>query len=237
MTGLLLMGLLIGMRHALEADHLAALASMRSQDHSFGHTVRQGVVWGVGHTLTLFLIGSAVILMESAVPSQLAAGLEVAVGLMLILLGVDVLRRLITQQIHFHSHRHDQRSAHFHAHSHAGEVRNRHHASSHDHRHAEGFPIRALLVGLMHGMAGSAALTVLTLQTVESPLMGLVYILLFGVGSIIGMALLSAVIALPLRHLENRLTWLHNSFQLVVGSATVVLGVLVVYQSHSALVA
>ncbi|MCP4286167.1 MAG: hypothetical protein GY792_17245 [Gammaproteobacteria bacterium] len=169
-------------------------------------------------------------------PNRLAAGLEAAVGVMLFLLGVDVLRRLITQKIHFHSHQHNQ-CVHFHAHSHAGEVCNRHHASSHEHKHAEGFPVRALLVGLMHGMAGSATLIVLTLQTVESSLMGLVYILLFGVGSIIGMALLSVVIALPLCHLGNRLTWLHGGFQLLVGSATTVLGVLIIYQSYGAMIA
>jgi len=237
MTALLLMGLLIGMRHALEADHLAALASLGGRKQSVSHAIRQGVTWGVGHTLTLFLVGSAVILMESAVPPQLAAGLEVAVGIMLVLLGVDVLRRLITQKIHFHSHQHNQQCVHFHAHSHAGEERNRHQVSSHDHQHTEGFPVRALLVGLMHGMAGSAALTVLTLQTVESPLMGLVYILLFGVGSIIGMALLSTVIVIPLHHLEKRLAWLHGGFQLMVGSATTVLGVLVIYQSYGLMIA
>ena len=88
----------------------------------------------------------------------------------------------------------------------------------------------------MHGLAGSAALTVLTLQTVKSPLMGLFYILLFGVGSIVGMALLSAVIALPLRSLEKRLNWLHNGFQLLVGSATTLLGVWVILQSYGALI-
>ncbi|MCB1830555.1 MAG: sulfite exporter TauE/SafE family protein [Gammaproteobacteria bacterium] len=237
MTGLLLMGLLIGMRHALEADHLAALASLNASEQSLGSAIRRGAVWGLGHTLALLLIGTTVMLLGSAVPQQLAAGLEGAVGIMLVLLGADVLRRLIVQKIHFHSHSHNQRLRHFHAHSHSGESVRRHGDSRHNHQHTSRFPVRALLVGLMHGMAGSAALTVLTLQTVASPLAGVAYMLLFGLGSIVGMALISMIIALPLRRLESRLTWLYTGFQLIVGSATIGLGVMTIIQSHTALIA
>jgi ABC-type nickel/cobalt efflux system permease component RcnA len=185
-------------------------------------------VWGVGHTLTLFLFGSFVLWMDSIVPRQLAQGLEFTVGLMLIVLGMDVLRRLLRERIHFHAHRHADGRRHFHAHSHAGEAG---HPALHHHAHPRrGFPLRALCVGLMHGMAGSAALIMLTLQTVESPLTGMLYIALFGIGSLAGMALLSAVIAIPLRYSATGLTWLHNGLQAGIGTATIGIGCLLVYE-------
>jgi ABC-type nickel/cobalt efflux system permease component RcnA len=218
---LLLLGFLIGMRHALEADHVAAVATLATRADSFADTIRQGTVWGIGHTITLVLFGSAVIWMDEIMPQQVALALESAVGVMLVILGFDVIRRLVRDRVHFHRHRHGNRS-HFHAHSHAGE--NGHDDGAHSHSHAQGFPLRALLIGLMHGMAGSAALIILTLETIHSPLQGMLYMLLFGLGSMLGMALLSAVIAIPLRHSARGLTWLHNGLQLVIGVATIMIG-------------
>ncbi|MEW7978079.1 MAG: urease accessory protein [Candidatus Sedimenticola endophacoides] len=227
MEGLLLFGLLIGMRHALEADHLAAVASLVSRRQSLAETLRQGGAWGLGHTLTLFLFGSVVIFMDTVMPERLAAGLELAVGFMLVLLGADVLRRVVRERVHFHVHRHGG-ERHFHAHSHAGEARAAHDPERHHHPHSQGFPLRALLVGLMHGMAGSAAVILLALQTMTSPLQGVFYILVFGIGSMLGMALLSVVISLPMRFSAGRLTWAYNGLQLLVGTITVVLGLLVI---------
>ncbi len=220
MLSLLLIGFLIGMRHALEADHVAAVASLATRSANMNDTLKQGAVWGIGHTITLFLFSSVVILFNSAISEQLAATLEFAVGLMLIFLGFDVLRRLFKEPVHFHLHRHDQNPHHLHAHSHIGE--NEHAHSKHLHTH--GFPKRALLIGLMHGMAGSAALIILTLQTVQSPLTGLLYILFFGIGSIFGMAVLSVIITIPFRYSANGLTWLYNGLQIIVGIATLSLG-------------
>ena len=132
MITLLLLGFLIGMRHALEADHVAAVASLATRSRSIGETVRHGAVWGIGHTLTLFLFGSLVIWMDGVMPEQLARWLELAVGIMLIILGIDVLRRIIQEKIHFHAHRHDNGETHFHAHSHAGE---KHHGENHQLHH------------------------------------------------------------------------------------------------------
>lgn len=223
MITLLIFGFLIGMRHALEADHLAAVASLATERQSFRHTVRQGAVWGLGHTLTLFAFGSLVIVMNATVPDRLAHWLEMAVAVMLILLGADVLRRVVREKVHFHAHRHGDGQVHFHAHSHRGETH--HDRSNHHHVHPKGFPLRALFVGLVHGMAGSAALVLLTLESIESPWMGVAYIALFGLGSMVGMAALSAVIAVPLRYSARSLTWLHNGLRATVGLATIVLGV------------
>ncbi len=220
MLSLLLIGFLIGMRHALEADHVAAVASLVTRRSNMKDALRQGAFWGLGHTITLFLFGSVAIIIDSAISQQLAAILEFSVGLMLIFLGFDVLRRLYKERVHFHLHSHDQNTQHFHAHSHVGE---KEHVTS-QHQHSHGFPKRALLVGLMHGMAGSAALIILTLHTVQSPTTGLLYLLFFGIGSIIGMAVLSVIIAIPLRYSSNGLTWLYNSLQAIVGIATLSLG-------------
>jgi ABC-type nickel/cobalt efflux system permease component RcnA len=226
---ILLLGFMIGMRHAVETDHVAAVASLATGSESIGDTVRQGAAWGLGHTLTLFVFGSVVLVFDAVLPEQLAHTLEFLVGIMLIALGTDVLRRLARDKIHFHTHHHDDGEQHFHAHSHIGE--REHQPDRHHHTHAEGFPLRALYVGLMHGMAGSAALILLTLQTVKSPITGLLYIALFGAGSMAGMALLSFVIAIPLRCSARGLTWLHNGLQGAVGCATILIGALLVFAS------
>jgi len=225
---LLLLGFLIGMRHAVESDHVAAVASLATRSRSMTDTIRQGAAWGLGHTLTLFLFGSIVLILDAVMPERMAQLLELLVGVMLIGLGVDVLRRLIRERIHFHVHEHHDGAVHFHAHFHAGE--RGHDPARHHHDHHEGFPVRALVVGLMHGMAGSAALILLTLQTVQSPWTGLLYIALFGVGSMIGMALLSIIIAIPLRASARGVTWLHNGLQATVGIATIAIGAVMIYQ-------
>ncbi len=226
MTSLLFLGFLIGMRHALDADHLAAVATIASQQQSIKSTIRHGAAWGLGHTITLFLFGSLVILMDTVIPQQLAAFLEMAVGVMLIALGIDVIRRVIRQRIHYHVHRHGDNQAHFHAHSHSGE--GKHASSAHQHSHDSRFPLRTLFIGLMHGMAGSAALILLTMETIDSVWYGIVYILLFGIGSMLGMALLSFVIAIPLRASASGLTWMHNGLQLSIGIFTTGLGLIIV---------
>ena len=231
MVSLLLIGLLFGMRHALEADHVAAVASMVNGEQSLSQAMRQGGMWGLGHTITLFIFGSVVIWMDAGIPEKVASGLEAAVGIMLVGLGLDVIRRLRRRRIHFHRHRHQDGSAHFHAHSHSGEPHGQHARSSHDHTHPQGFPLRALVVGLMHGMAGSAALIALTLGMAQSPVQGLLYILLYGIGSMLGMALLSVAISVPLRLSARRLTWAYGGFQAALGTASCSLGVIIIYEN------
>ncbi len=227
--GLLTLGFIIGMRHAMESDHLAAIASLATRSRSMGDTLRQGAAWGVGHTVTLCLFGAIVLLADAVMPQRLAQGLEFAVGLMLVILGADVLRRLVRERIHFHVHRHDDGATHFHAHSHLGD---KGHPRVHRHEHHRPvFPLRALLVGMMHGMAGSAALILLTLHTVQSPMAGMVYIVLFGIGSIAGMTALSLIIAVPLHYSAAGLTWLHNGLQAVIGVITLTIGGAMVYQA------
>ena len=224
------LGFVLGLRHALEADHAAAVASLATQSRSVFQTLKQGIVWGFGHTVTLFLFGSVVLIIGVVIPERFAEALECAVGFMLVGLGVDVFRRMRNERIHFHLHQHSQAAPHFHAHSHTPGIP--HTEATHQHTHPQGFPFRAFIVGLMHGMAGSAALILLTLNTVMSPSMAIGYIVIFGLGSILGMGLLSVGIAIPLWYSARSLTWVHHTLQGVVGMSTIVLGGYVISQ-HS----
>lgn len=231
MISILLFGFLLGMRHAVEADHIAAVASLSSRTNSVWDAVRHGVAWGLGHTLTLFLFGSIVLFVANIVPEQIVRGIEITVGIMLVLLGGDVLKCVIRERVHFHTHSHilsgGSNTRHFHAHSHKGEKKHEHNVAAHQHKHSRALPVRALLVGLMHGLAGSAALILLTLQTMSSPWLGLVYIAVFGLGSIAGMGLFSLVISIPLRAARH-MTWVYNGLQTVIGLTTVGLGIFTV---------
>ncbi|MEP7084007.1 MAG: urease accessory protein [Betaproteobacteria bacterium] len=232
---ILIVGLLLGMKHATEADHLAAVATLATRQNSLAQTVRQGVAWGIGHTLTLMLFGGIVLALGKAIPQQMERMLEFAVGLMLVALGIDVLRRLVQQRIHFHVHTHEHGAAHLHAHSHADEGRqtyglHRNALHRHRHQHNRQLPVRAVAVGMMHGMAGSAALILLSLGAVRSIPMGILYIALFGLGSMIGMALLSVVIAIPLKLSAGHFTWMRNGITAAIGGLTCVLGAYVIYQ-------
>lgn len=227
-VSILLMGLLLGMKHATDADHLAAVATLVTRDRTLGQAVRHGVAWGIGHTIVLSVFAGAVLALGTQVPDYVASWLEFAVGLMLIALGIDVIVRLMRRRVHFHIHEHEGGVRHVHAHSHAGE--GAHALSAHAHGHARAVPLRSLAVGMVHGMAGSAAMVLLSLDAMKTPLSGVMYIGLFGVGSILGMAVLSAAIAVPLRLSAMRLAGLHNGLTVAVGAASCVLGLVVVYR-------
>ncbi|MDA1090173.1 MAG: urease accessory protein [Proteobacteria bacterium] len=229
MLSIFALGFLIGLRHTLEADHVAAVATLTTQTASVRQAVPLGLLWGAGHTLSLGCFGLASLLLGAALPQDLALYLELAVGVMLIGLGADVLIRMIRQRIHFHAHRHHGGVVHFHAHGHE-----QNHNRDHDHIHLRGpagaLRLRAFLIGIMHGMAGSAVLVVLTLQAVPSVTAGLGYIALFGAGSIFGMAALSAAIAWPLAHWGRPLSWLHNTARVGTGVLTIGLGIAILFE-------
>jgi hypothetical protein len=228
-AALLVLGLLLGMKHALEADHVAAVAALATDSRSVAQTVLQGVVWGVGHTCALLLFAGVAVALDAAVPARLAAALEFAVGVMLVLLGLDVLRRVARAKVHFHAHRHDGGVVHVHAHSHAHDAP-LHDYMRHRHVHVARFPLRALAVGTMHGMAGSAALIVLTVASVKPVSLGFLQIVAFGVGSIVGMAALSLALAVPLRRSAAIDARVQISLRSLVGMGSVVLGVVVMLQ-------
>jgi cytochrome c biogenesis protein CcdA len=225
MLGILGLGFLLGMQHALEADHIAAVSSIAARRSRVSDIVKHGLTWGLGHTLTLFVFAGIAILLGRAIPDTVAKPIEAAVGIMLIGLGAHLLWRLWRDRVHFHRHGHADGTVHFHAHSHAGEVLP-HMRAAHVHEH--GFRWRTLLVGLMHGMAGSAALLVLAVTQAASPAAGLGYVALFGIGSMIGMGALSAVIAVPLAVSARFLTAANRALQGAVGIVTIAIGLVTV---------
>jgi len=231
MFGILGLGFLLGMQHALEADHIAAVSSIAARRTHVGDIVKHGLTWGLGHTLSLFAFACAAILLGHAIPEKFARPIETAVGVMLVGLGAHVLWRLWRDRVHFHTHGHGDGTVHVHAHSHAGETAPHGRAA---HAHAHSFRWRTLLVGLMHGMAGSAALLVLAVSQASSAAAGLGYVALFGIGSMIGMGALSAVIAVPLAVSARWLTWANSGLQGAVGVITIAIGITTVVATVSA---
>jgi hypothetical protein len=228
MFGILGLGFLLGMQHALEADHIAAVSSIAARRSQLSDIVKHGLTWGLGHTLTLFVFAGAALLLGHTIPESLSRPLETAVGIMLVGLGAHVLWRLWRDRVHFHSHGHGDGTVHIHAHSHAGKTA-AHARDAHAHEH--GFRWRTLLVGLMHGMAGSAALLMLTVSQASSPAVGLGYVALFGIGSMIGMGVLSTFIAVPLAVSARWLTWTNRGLQGAVGLVTVAIGVTTIVET------
>jgi len=218
-----MLGFLLGMKHALEADHVAAVASLATRSSSVANTMRVAAAWGIGHTGALMLFGSVLLALDASLSAGAGRMLEGCVGVMLVLLGVDVLRRVRRRRIHLHLHQHDDGPRHLHVHAH--EAHEAHESrTSHRHDHVHGLLPRALLVGSVHGMAGTAGLTLLSLQALQSVAWAFVYLALFGVGSILGMMLFSVAISLPLRLSARHLEWASGGLEAVLGTATILLG-------------
>jgi uncharacterized membrane protein len=211
----LAIGFILGLKHATEADHVTAVATLVTGQRSLSKIVRQGIAWGLGHALTLLSIGVLVLALGLTLPPWLAQTLECVVGAMLMLLGADVLRRVLRNRVHVHSHQENARGS--------GTL-----VSEHEYMSASLF--RALVVGMVHGMAGSAALIVLSLGAMLSVGRALLYIVTFGIGSVAGMAMLSAAIAYPLRLSAKQLGERHQFITALVGAFSCALGAIVVYR-------
>ncbi len=178
-------------------DHLVAVSTMLSERRGPRHALWIGVSWGFGHSTTLFAAALVLILLRLTVPDRLALAFEFGVGVLVVFLGLQVTVRLWRARLHVHPHTHGQRR-HLHIHSHANSAL---HAEGH-HRTAEAGPHlrgKSYLVGLVHGLAGSAALMLLPLASIDSPALSLAYGALFGLGSVAGMSVVTAALALPLR--------------------------------------
>jgi cytochrome c biogenesis protein CcdA len=213
------------MAHAFEADHLAAMGGLAAKDRTRGwrDLVSRGCAWGLGHTITLFLICGAVILLGAKLTPIRESQLEFAVGVMLVALGAHVLWRLWRDRVHFHLHQHRDSDPHFHAHSH----KNSNHAhgdDAHDHSHRKRALAGPLIVGLMHGMAGSAGLLAIAAASTQSASVALGYVLIFGIGSILGMGLLSLMVYWPLHFAENSANVLHRAIIVVAGLVAIGVG-------------
>src|SRR3989338_11560551 len=214
LLSLLVLGFVLGLEHALDADHVAAVTAIASETKSIKKSSLLGLFWGLGHTATLLIAGILVLLLKISIPEKLALSFEFLVGVVLVVLGIDVLRKTFMGKIHFHAHSHDG-AEHIHIHSHKL-------SDSHDHAH------KSFSVGALHGLAGSAALMLLVLATADSLFSGLLYILVFGLGSIVAMLTISTIIGLPFR-LTSNFSKANGTIKLITGAASIVLGVSIIY--------
>jgi high-affinity nickel permease len=252
-------GFLLGMRHATDPDHVIAVSTIVSRERSVVKAGLIGALWGVGHTVTILIVGAAIILLGVAIPTRLGLTMEFSVGLMLILLGVLNLTGALTwitdkfspahpkvEGSHAHLHEHDAK-LHLHWHTHAGQ--SQHHGESmapprwFDRSAANAkqsgasrarlglfHALRPLFIGLVHGLAGSAAVALLVLSTIHNPKWAVLYLLVFGIGTVAGMMLITAVISLPFSFAGYKFAWLNRG--LIVGSGVLSLafGLFVCYQ-------
>jgi hypothetical protein len=222
---ILAFGFVLGFKHAVEADHLAAVSTIVSERKSMWSSSLVGGLWGVGHTFSLLVVGIPVILFHFEISEKVARSLEFCVGLMLIVLGANALRKLARGgYLHFHLHLHNGRT-HIHPHIHDGSPE----TDPHTH-HGLHLGTRPLLIGMIHGLAGSAALMLLVLSTVSSPFIGFLYIIVFGVGSIGGMMLMSALFGLPIYLAAARFTRVNLAVRALAGFFSLSFGLFIVYE-------
>lgn len=220
----LIIGFVLGLQHAMEADHLAAVSAIVSEKKNLFTASIVGGFWGVGHTISLFAVGLLVILLKLQISESVEAKLETCVGIMLVALGVNAFRNLSqTEKIHVHTHRHDGHT-HTHFHTHRGEGSEESH-----HR----FSPKSIVIGMIHGLAGSAALMFFILPTIETPVLALAYILIFGIGSIAGMMAMSFLIGLPLHFTAGRFNFLNKGIRLCAGIFSLGLGFSIIFDKFS----
>ena len=221
----MLLGLLLGLRHAFEPDHLAAVAALMGRAGKAGRfkAGQVGAMWGAGHATALLAAGSAVILLGWRVPASLESFLELAVAAVLILLGGRILRhQLRRDRAHLHLHEHDG-VVHAHLHFHHGEGH-----GAHTHRH----PLqqwlhpsrRPFLVGMIHGLSGTGAATLLVLAASSSASSALLALALFASGALLGMATLSWILSLPLSVAQHRSGGIFTALQLTSGAVCLMVG-------------
>ena len=246
LVSIIALGFFLGMRHATDPDHVIAVTTIVSRQRNVRYAALIGLLWGLGHTITIFVVGSAIILFGLVIPPRLGLTMELSVGLMLILLGIlnlSGIMRWITEiftplppRQHTHSHGHGD------------------YIHSHEHGHTtgkQGYPedampvswmdrtlgsmdfyqvLRPLVVGVVHGLAGSAAIALLVLTTIRVPGWAVLYLLVFGIGTVGGMMLITAAIAVPFTFSENRFARLHRGLGLASGLVSLIFGLFIVYQ-------
>ena len=221
----LAVGFILGLRHALDPDHIVAVSTVVSECKSLRRSSLVGTFWGLGHTLSLFVVGCAVIALKLNISERVALLMEFAVAVMLVGLGANaVVKAVRGWRVHAHKHEHDgNRHVHLHLHR-PGE------ADVHKHRHILGSGVRPFLVGMVHGLAGSAGLVLLALATIPSAVVGMIYIVLFGLGSVGGMIVMSSLISLPFLLVGRRLNVFAKLLQVSVGIISIGFGVYLMWQ-------
>ena len=244
----LLLGFILGLRHALDADHLAAVATIMGGREGLRRSSLIGIWWGAGHALSLGVLGGILVALRIAVPPRVAQVFELAVCVMLIGLGIAALAGTARSRLHAHAHEHDgvpHAHLHFHASVHDARAPDRSGrptdgapgdgpagprspgAADEAHRHAHPLrlALRPFLVGSLHGLAGTGALVLLVLTTLPTVLVGWLYIGIFGIGSVAGMAVMSLLLGAPLMIASRRAAWLYGLLRVAAGLGSLGLGI------------
>ncbi|MFD3450136.1 sulfite exporter TauE/SafE family protein [Microbacteriaceae bacterium 4G12] len=216
----LALGLVLGIKHAIEPDHVIAVSTIASQSKKLFRSTLAGVFWGIGHTATLFIVGTILILMKGEIPEKWAMSLEFLVGIMLVYLGVTTVFSF--KNIHVHKHTHDgEEHKHIHSHVHNGK-------HEHTHEHKKVSYLKSMFIGLVHGLAGSGAMVVLTMSTVKNVWEAAIYILIFGVGTVIGMLFFTTLIGLPFVFSAKKVN-LNKTLTQITGGVSIVFGIYYMY--------
>jgi high-affinity nickel-transport protein len=246
---ILAVGFFLGMRHATDPDHVIAVSTIVSNQRTSLRAVLIGAFWGVGHTLTIFVVGTGIILFNLVIPVRLGLSMELSVAVMLIALGMvniaGFLRSLPAAPIDGHA---GEPFVHSHAHSHGDFIHNhphRHQPEAHSHPHGRTPPdwtdrvfgrigvypyLRPLVVGIVHGLAGSAAVALLVLATIRNSRWAIAYLLLFGVGTIAGMMVITMSIASTLKILAGKRQSVSRKMGMASGLLSLAFGLFVAYQ-------
>ena len=225
-TAALTFGFVWGLQHALDPDHLVAVSTIVSENKSVRRSSLVGTFWGLGHTASLLAVSVVILVLRASIPERVALWMEIPVALMLIALGVTTTLRATREggwRIHTHTHAHDETESphtHVHVHTQAGHI--------HQHRLFR-LGRRPFIVGMVHGIAGSAALTLLVLTTIPSVVLGMVFIAVFGIGSIGGMLLMSAVIGLPFALTARRLSLINGRIRIIAGLFSIFFGLMLAW--------
>lgn len=249
LLSIVFLGFFLGMRHATDADHVIAVTTIVSRERRIRDAALVGALWGVGHTATILVVGGAIVLLGLVIPPRIGLSMEFGVALMLILLGVLNLTgamRWLTAAV---AGRHDPAAGlHTHPHGHGDFVHTHPHGhGTEDHGHREDetpqarldrafgrlgvyHVLRPVVVGLVHGLAGSAAVALLVLATIRNPLWAVAYLLVFGVGTIAGMMLITAALALPVAYTAIRFARLHRALAVATGLLSLAFGLVLAYQ-------
>ena len=197
-----LLGFFLGMRHATDPDHVLAVTTIVSREKKVGRAAWIGALWGLGHTATIVVVGGAIILFELVIPPRIGLTMEFSVAVMLILLGLLSLSGIAR----------------------VGE------GDAHTHPVRPAGRLRPLAVGVVHGLAGSAAVALLVLATIRDPIWATAYLFVFGVGTVAGMMLITATIGLPFAYSAGRSARINHWMGLVSGLVSVAFGAFLVYQ-------
>jgi len=209
------LGFLLGLQHAMEPDHLVAVSTIVSRHKNVKKATISGALWGLGHTVTLLIAGIFVLALKITISEGISTSLEIVVGLVIIILGVSLIRDTIKEKKHIHKHEHNGK-VHIHVHSHK-------HSEEHNHKH------KSFLVGALHGLAGSGALMLLILATIDNLYVGLLYILIFGIGSIFGMAVLGSILNIPFTITSKKFKHANNIIKYGTGIFSICFGIVLIF--------